>query len=68
MPEQVTEEITLHLGDEKTRTIRLIPEQEVGSAVTEDDGPSGSDPIPGEEKISRPSRAKHHRLTNDAIR
>jgi hypothetical protein len=28
MPEHVTEEITLHLGDEKTRTIRLTPEQE----------------------------------------
>jgi len=27
MPEQATEEITLHLGDEKTRTIRLTPEQ-----------------------------------------
>ena len=27
MPEEATEAITLHLGDEKTRTIRLTPEQ-----------------------------------------
>lgn len=26
MPEEETEEITLHLGGEKTRTIRLTPE------------------------------------------
>jgi len=28
MPEEATEAISLHLGDENTRTIRLTPEQE----------------------------------------
>lgn len=41
MTEEATEEITLHLGDEKTRTIRLTPGQkEVFIEWMDDDPPS----------------------------